>query len=294
MGVLSSMTGFGAAQRDALGIAVRVEVRAVNHRGLQVKARLPAELSALESDVEARVRARIARGAVSLNVSLERGGGLAGTGFDLEAARRWTETLESAARTLGLAAQPTLEVLVGLPGVVVTGAAASQELAPEVAELVFACVDDALASLAEMREREGGALARDLLENALEVERLVELVRARMPEVVRGHHEALRARLAELIGANVPAADLAREAALIADRMDVGEELARLGSHLHQLRGLVSAGGQVGRKLDFLAQEFFREANTTGAKCNDAAVAHLVVDLKTHIERMREQVQNVE
>lgn len=294
MGALASMTGFGAASREAAGLAVRVEVRAVNHRGLQVKARVPSELAALEPDVEARVRARVARGAVAVNVTVERAGLETTAGLDADAAARWTRSLRGLAATLGIEHPVTLDLLVGLPGVVAGDTSALGELSPGEAAEVLGCVDDALVSLAAMREREGAALARDLLDNAREVERLVALVRERMPEVVRAHHEALRARLAELLGEAVPASDLAREAALLADRMDVGEELARLGSHLHQLRVLIADGGQVGRKLDFLAQEFFREANTTGAKCNDASVAHLVVELKTHIERLREQVQNIE
>jgi uncharacterized protein (TIGR00255 family) len=117
-----------------------------------------------------------------------------------------------------------------------------------------------------------------------------------MPAVVREHHQGLVRRLNELLEgrATVQPADLPRELALLADRMDVGEELARLESHLEQVERLLAAGGGVGRQLDFLAQELFREANTIGAKCNDALVAHAVVELKTHIERLREQVQNVE
>jgi uncharacterized protein (TIGR00255 family) len=117
-----------------------------------------------------------------------------------------------------------------------------------------------------------------------------------MPLVVRGHHEALKRRVTELLeGRPAPAdADLARELALIADRMDVSEELTRLTSHLDQLRVLLERDGPVGRQLDFLVQEFLREANTIGSKCNDAQAAHLVVELKTWIERLREQVQNIE
>jgi uncharacterized protein (TIGR00255 family) len=294
MAALLSMTGFGAASVDAAGLLVRVEVRAVNHRGLQVKVRASGELGALESDVEARVRAQLARGSVVVNVDVQRSGDVACQGLDVAAAARWVDSLRGLAVELGLEGHVTLELLVGLPGVVAEDARGALELSDDERAAVLAAVDAAVVSLNEMRAREGQALARDLLENAREVERLVDLVRERMPEVVRAHHEALRTRLAELIGQSVPATDLAREAALIADRMDVGEELARLGSHLHQLRTLIADGGQVGRKLDFLAQEFFREANTTGAKCNDAGVAHLVVDLKTHIERLREQVQNIE
>jgi len=292
MAALHSMTGFGAASRDAADFVVRVEARAVNHRGLQVKVRAPQEHGALEPDVEARVRARLARGAVTVNIELTRTVARPCEGLDVEAARRWTDALRGLGRELGITAPVGLELVVGLPGVV--GGRSAEPLDEAGVAAVLEAVDRALDSLVEMRRREGLALERDLLDQAREIERLVALVRARMPEVVRGHAEALRARVSELCGQAVPAADLAREAALLADRMDVSEELTRLDSHLHQLRALLAEGGSVGRKLDFLAQEFFREANTTGAKCNDAAVAHCVVDLKTHIERLREQVQNIE
>jgi len=298
------MTGFGAASRAEAGLLVRVEARSVNHRGLQVKARLSNGFGGLEAEVEAAVRKRVARGVITVQVSIERAAGGECSGLDKAAAARWAEELRALALDLGLDSHVTLDLLVGLPGVITDGAKKDGVItdveraavlpAAEEGAAVLATVDDALVSLAEMRAREGSALGRDLLENAREVEALVGLIRARMPDVVRDHQRNLSARLTELVGEAVPASDLAREAALIADRMDVDEELTRLASHLHQLRTLIAAGGEVGRKLDFLAQEFFREANTTGAKCNDAAVAHLVVDLKTHIERLREQVQNVE
>ena len=291
MAALHSMTGFGAASRDAAPFVVRVEVRTVNHRGLQVKVRVPQEHGALESDVEARVRARLARGSVTVTVELARPSARPCEGLDVDAARRWVEALRGLQLELGVQGPVGLDLVVGLPGVI--GSGSPEPLAPEHQAAVLAAVDAALDSLAEMRHREGLALERDLLDQAREIERLVALVRVRMPEVVRGHAEALRARVGELVGHAVPAADLAREVALLADRM-VSEELTRLDSHVHQLRALLAEGGSVGRKLDFLAQELFREANTTGAKCNDAAVAHCVVDLKTHIERLREQVQNIE
>jgi uncharacterized protein (TIGR00255 family) len=294
MGALRSMTGFGTAASEAVGLDVRVEVRAVNHRGLQVKSRLSSEFAALETEVDAVVRSQLARGSVTVQVNVERtvadGRGM----LDVDAARRWDDALRGLAIELGIEARVDLSMLVALPGVIATGAAGNGAQDEGEVRAILDTVRSALVSLDEMRRREGAALARDLLDNGSEIERLVELVRARMPAAVRTHHETLRQRVSELVGDNVPAADLAREAALLADRMDVGEELTRLVSHLHQLRTFVAEGGPVGRKLDFLVQEFLREANTTGAKCNDAHVAHLVVDLKTHIERLREQVQNIE
>jgi uncharacterized protein (TIGR00255 family) len=157
-------------------------------------------------------------------------------------------------------------------------------------------VADALEALTQMREREGAATKRDLQKNAAAIARVVARIQKRMPAAVRAHQKALHARVAELLGgsAGLQPTDLAREIALIADRMDVAEELTRLASHLDQLAGLLAKKGPVGRSLDFLVQEFLREANTIGSKCNDARVSHDVVEVKTLIERLREQVQNVE
>ncbi|MFM7298248.1 MAG: YicC family protein, partial [Planctomycetota bacterium] len=162
--------------------------------------------------------------------------------------------------------------------------------------VLLAVVDAALDALGEMREREGAALARDLGLRGATIAAIVERIRARMPLVVRTHQENLHKRVAELLGPGtaLAPADLAREIALIADRLDVTEELTRLASHLGQLQALCAKRTPVGRQLDFLVQEFLREANTIGSKCNDAEVAHAVVELKTEIERLREQVQNVE
>ena len=288
------MTGFGAAEAAAGGLSARAEVRSVNHRHLQVKLRLPPEASHLEPEVEALVRRKLSRGAVSVVVHLAREGGVATARIDEEAARAYAERLEALARRLGLGDGPDLEDLLLLPGVV--AGREDGEADPRVATLVTRAVRGALAELVRMREREGEALRRDLARHAAAVGRLVARIEKRMPAVVRGHQRALRRRVAELLGGNsgLEPRDLAREIALLADRLDVSEELARLEAHLDQLERLLEKGGTVGRKLDFLTQEFFREANTVGSKCSDARVAHAVVDLKTCVERLREQVQNVE
>jgi uncharacterized protein (TIGR00255 family) len=288
------MTGFGAGHARAEGREARVELRTVNHRHLHVKVRLPAELAALESEVEAILRKRLARGSVTLNASVERSGGAALATIDREAARRYHRMLGGLATELGLAERPSLAMLVSLPGVV--GLSQDEAQHEREAELVLEALAAALEALLEMREHEGRELAADLRRNAQAVGELVERIEERMPEVVRGHQAALVARVTELLDGRqaVAPTDLARELALIADRMDVGEELSRLKSHLGQLERVLAAGGSVGRQLDFLTQELFREANTVGSKCNDAPVAHMVVELKTHVERLREQVQNVE
>jgi uncharacterized protein (TIGR00255 family) len=266
-------------------------VRAVNHRHLQVKSRLPSELFGLEAEVEARIKQRLCRGAVSVSVSIaRRPAGEAG--IDVEAALRYRDALAELARGFGHAQVP-LEAVLSLPGVL---AAPPDDLGDEEAAAVLRLLERALAELERMRASEGAAIEADLKHNAAAIAKLVARVEKRMPRVVRAHHAALKKRLAELTNGAVTAdpKDLAREIALLADRLDVSEEIARLRSHMEQLAAFLQKGGDLGRALDFLVQEIFREANTIGSKCNDAAVSHLVVELKTRIERLREQVQNVE
>lgn len=292
--MIRSMTGFGAAAVEDGALSVRAEARSVNHRFLQVKTRLPSELAHLESDVEALAKKVLERGAVTIHVGVERAAGADVAKIDHAAARAYRDQLVALAKELGIAPDVRLDVLVGLPGVV-----ASPDLRAEVeheAKLVEKAVQKALAALVTMRETEGKSLLADLKKHADGVAKLVVKIEERMPKVVDEHHENLKKRVDELLGGRdvVKKADLARELALLAERLDVSEELQRLTSHLGQLDALFSKGKPVGRELDFLVQEFLREANTIGAKCSDATIAHTVVELKTLIERLREQVQNVE
>jgi len=294
---IRSMTGFGRAVVEEGGVTVRVEIRSVNHRHLQVKSRLPGELGHLEPAVEGLVRKALDRGAVTLNAALTRGLSADVTGINIEVARSYLKALEELGRELGLGGVD-LSTLLSLPGVL--GAPGDGESASDGESLVLRGVKEALAALVQMREDEGKSLEQDLRKNATVVGQLVARIEERMPIVVREHHKNLVRRLDDLLAGRfeghgkVQEAELPRELALLADRMDVSEEVTRLGSHLVQLDGMIEGGGSVGRRLDFLVQELFREANTIGSKCNDATTAHEVVDLKTHIERLREQVQNVE
>lgn len=288
------MTGFGAATASAKGLTLRAELRSVNHRHLLVKLRLPADCAELEPGVEALIRKRLARGSVTAHVHLTTEGSAAAARIDGEVARAYRDQLRDLGKKLGLDSEVRLAELLPLPGVV--GSREGNAGSERVERLVLRAVGDALGDLLGMREAEGEALARDLQRNATAIRRSVKRIAARMPKVVEHHRQQLTKRVQTLLGSasSVNSADLAREVALLSDRLDVSEELTRLEAHLDQLDKLLAKGGSVGRKLDFLAQEFFREANTVGSKCSDARVAHEVVELKTHIERLREQVQNVE
>ncbi len=305
-GIVHSMTGFGAGRVEAVlpdqcQLTVTAEIKTVNHKHLQAKIRLPQEYNSLEAVIDKLVRKTLARGAVQMSIDIARIGGDAGVSLDARVARRYMEMQAELASELSgfdLAPIHSMVDLIRLPGVIIqssgSAAAALDHEGPE-AKAVLEAVTAALQQLMGMREVEGAAMRRDLATNGAEITRLVADISKRMPEVVAHHRTRLVERIGELSAhPGTTEADLAREIALLSDRLDVSEEITRLHSHLEQLDTLLSGGGAIGRKLDFLAQEFFREANTIGSKCSDAAVAHLVVDLKTHVERLREQVQNVE
>jgi uncharacterized protein (TIGR00255 family) len=250
-------------------------------------------MARLERDAEARVRGRLSRGSVTLHVSAERMHRGEAVRFDESAARRLFGELKQLSDELETA-PPTLGEILRLPGVVET----ADDSGPleDLAKLALTAVDEALDELVVMREREGQAMAKDLLQNAAALAELRTRIEGRMPQVVEHHHAALKKRLVELLDGAHPVADadLAREIAVLADRTDIAEELTRLVSHLEQLEALFASVKPVGRQLDFLVQELHREVNTIGSKCNDATVAHWVIEAKTCVERMREQVQNVE
>lgn len=291
--MLRSMTGFGAASSEVGGLALRVEARSVNHRHLQVKVRVASELVALEGEVERLVRKRLSRGAVTVNLTVARMETSLVPALDVEAAARYRGEIERLQGRLGIGGNVPVEALLSLPGVVSTELS-SDSLAGR-GRQVLELVGEGLDALIEMRGVEGAALEADIRRQLTAIAKLVGRIEKRMPTVVRTHQRNLRKRVTELLnGTPLEPSDLAREVALLADRLDVGEELARLASHLDQFTNLLDKGGAIGRKLDFLTQEVFREMNTIGAKCSDSKVAHWIVDAKTHAERVREQVQNLE
>jgi uncharacterized protein (TIGR00255 family) len=284
------MTGFGAARRETPGAVAQVEARSVNNRHLTVAIRAPAAFDARQSELEALVRSRLLRGSVNVTISVK-------ARRDVAPGRINAAVVEDYSRQLAAAGLPTspevIAQLLRLPGVVEEAPPAA--LGDEEFALVRDAVDASLAALVEMREREGAALAADLEAGAAEIERLAGAVKSRVPEVLKSAHERLKERLTALLAdAAVPEDLVAREIAVLADRSDVAEEIARLASHVAQWRDALREGGPVGRRLDFLAQELGREANTIGSKSQDSELARAVVDMKVAIERLKEQAANVE
>jgi uncharacterized protein (TIGR00255 family) len=293
--LIRSMTGFGAGRAEQGGEAVAVEVRSVNSKFCEVRARLPRELSALDPAIAKAVKARIARGALDVTLRREGAGAIGGPlpEINLPLAAGYAKALREMQSELGLTGELGLAELLPLEGVVRLA-----ERAPDAGEAeaaALSALDRAISALEEMRAREGDSLARDLRARLEAIETHAEAIRELSPRSVEAYRDRLAARVAELSrGTPAEPARLAQEVAFFADRVDIAEELTRLQSHLSQVRALLDAGGPVGRKLEFLVQELNREVNTIGSKSQNAAISARVVDLKAELERVREQIANVE
>jgi len=291
--MIRSMTGFGSGRGSVNGEEVDVEVRSVNHKYCEVKVRLPRELAALEHEVVRSVKERLARGGVDVTVRRTPSGSLVTPRVDVGLAESYARAFAEVQARLGLPGGVTLADVISAEGVVrLDERAVDLEV---VGEALRRGVAAALAQLVAMRAREGEALARDLVARLDELERLVARVSALAPQAVELYRGRLAERIADMSrGLPLDPGRLAQEVAVFADRTDVAEEITRLRSHLAQVRSLLAAGEPAGRQLDFLVQELHREANTIGSKSQNADIGGVVVALKAEIERMREQVQNVE
>ncbi len=293
--MIRSMTGFGAARAEQAGETISVELRSVNGKFCDVKPRLPRELAALETELSKTVKARIHRGVVDVSVRRESGPTARGVQprVDLPLARAYAKALRDMKSELGLSGDLSLSELAQLDGVL-TLAELPADLTAATAALQTALAS-ALEALELMRAHEGAALAKDLAGRLDSVERSVAAVRTLAPAAVESYRERLAVRVAELSrGMPLEPARLAQEVALFADRSDVAEELTRFASHLEQLRALLGGDAPAGRRLEFLLQEVNREVNTIGSKSQHAAIAAHVVEMKAELERLREQVANVE
>lgn len=296
--MIRSMTGFGHARFEVDGSAFDVEVRSVNHRHLDVRARLPHGLSAFENDVRQLVAERADRGKVDLSIYAAAGAPSGdAVALDLGAAEQYLRAAKELREKHGVAGELDVRGLLGLPGV----ARVVERVLPEegARRALQAGVRAALDGLAAMRAAEGASLDRELRGRLEKLEAGVAAIESRSDEVQRAVRERLRKRTEQLREETglLDEARLHQEIVFAADRLDITEETVRLRSHAAQFRAILEAAGPgepAGRRLEFLLQEMGREINTIGSKGNDAPIAHHVVELKTELERLREQVQNVE
>lgn len=290
---MNSMTGFGRGS-VALGVAtLSVRVTSVNRKAFDLKITLPEAWSELEASIAEEVRKVASRGSVQLRVELAGAQGSGEADFDEPAASAWLARLRAFATAQGERFAPDAQALASVAGQF------RRRLEPppvaEVQSAVLAAVREALAGLATMRAAEGAALRDDLEARLALLREHIEAIAVRAPEVIKAAKEALLKRLREAgLDLRVDDERVLREIALFADRCDIAEELTRFRSHHAQLKKLFGSSGEIGRKAEFILQEMGREVNTTGAKANDYEISRLVIELKNELERIKEQIANVE
>ena len=291
------MTGFGRGAAAGENFSISVDLKTVNNRFLDVHLRASGDLSALENLIRRRIGEQLSRGRVDVNVAIDRTDEV-GYEMNRPLIAGFIAAMRQMQQQFALAGEPDVNVLARLPGAFqpVRNGAPSEEMAAALER----ALDGALAELNQMRAREGEALAAEMRARLGEIERHVPLIEAVAGELVESYRARLQRRISELLardGLQVVELDqgrLAQEVAYLADRSDITEELARLRSHISQFREIIGAGGETGKRLDFLLQELNREANTVLSKSTDLAIKEAALAIKAEVEKLREQVQNVE
>ena len=292
--MIRSMTGYGRYQDTVDGMDITVEIKAVNHRYYEYSSRLPRAYGFLDDKLKAYLQGSISRGKVDVYVFIDTAdapGSRVTVNHSL--VQGYLKALGEIAETYGLRNDVYVMSLARYPDLLTVHREAEDE------EAVWAAVrtvaDVALNRFLQMREKEGEKLQEDILSRAAAILEAVGQVEERSPQTVREHMDKVQARMRELLGtATVDEQRLLTEAALFADKIAVAEETVRLRSHISQLEHMLAGNEAVGRKLDFLVQEINREANTIGSKAQDVQLARVVVDIKAEIEKIREQIQNIE
>ena len=292
--MIHSMTGFGQKQAPWQDGSVTVEIRSVNHRYLEVACRLPRPLHALEEPLKKAVQQRCTRGRVDVTVIIQGGKGRGGLiNLDQALAKQYHQALRRLKTSLKLPGSINVALVAGLRDVLTVSDQPSED--PKLVTLVHTLAEDALRDLQRMRKQEGMALAEDMHRRIQIMKDHRSAIAGRVPVALQVNFDRMKQRIEKLMGTEAP--DIPRlhqELAIFADRGDITEEMVRLDSHMLQFEQQLKRAESVGKTLEFLLQEMGREVNTIGSKANDADIAGHVVQMKAELERLREQVQNVE
>ncbi|MDO4629908.1 MAG: YicC/YloC family endoribonuclease [Planctomycetia bacterium] len=294
--MLQSMTGYGDACIEKNGVSVSIEIRSINNRYLKISPRFSEPMGALELQIEEELRKSISRGSVNLNVKITRTRKTDSYQLNVDLLNSYRDQLCCWLSDSGIDTDKWTKFpsLLNLPGIVDNS---TEDDSAVLAPIVLETLNLAVEKLVAMRVREGKAMAEDLLVNLCDIEKHLAFVIERAPQIAVIFGERLVERLNKLFeqqGVQIEQADVIREIGIFADKCDISEEIARLKSHISQFRSILANEPSPGKKLDFLTQELFREVNTIGSKANDFAISQEVIHMKASIERIREQVQNIE
>lgn len=292
--MVKSMTGYGKGEAIFGGRTITVELRSVNNRYLDCAVRIPRLYLFMEDQIKSHLQKHISRGKVDVFVTFEgTEGDPVRIAINRSVADSYVNAYAQLAETYQLTNDLALSTLAKLPDVLTVEK--SQEDVKQVGEQILKVLSLAMTQFSAMREREGLQLKEDILERSDQVEALLGNIKARSPVTLLEYRQKLEARMQEILAnSQFDQSYILAESAIFADKVAVAEETVRLDSHLLQLREMLHEGGPIGRKLDFLVQEFNRETNTIGSKCNDIEISRWVVDMKAEIEKIREQTQNME
>jgi uncharacterized protein (TIGR00255 family) len=294
--MINSMTGYGEAAGEINGVTYNVEIRAVNNRYFKTAIKLPDPVAFLEEDVEKLLRENLSRGTVTYVLRLKNISANALFDIDEPALRAYMEKLSRIRSEIDMSCPIDMASLLAIPGIIVP-MLPDEKMARQIKEKVLGISQQAVDQLKQMRAAEGAALAADLDAHCKTIKQEIERIRLQGGTVLQQYQKKLRKRVDELLAGaklKLDEATLAREVAVFADRSDISEELARLDSHLEQFLESCRANTQAGRRLDFISQEMLREANTIASKASDTEIIRGVVSMKCRIDRIKEQVQNVE
>ncbi|HCO19223.1 YicC/YloC family endoribonuclease [Gudongella oleilytica] len=293
--MLKSMTGYGKGEASSSGFRIKVELKSVNNRYLDITVKLPRYLIYLEESIKKLIKEKLGRGKVDvfINLDFESISSLE-VKVDIPLAMNFKNALSDLKDQLQIEDSIRLSNILSIPDVIRTEKRDLDEAS--VWETLRSAIDSALSQIVVMRESEGQQLKLDMLEKLGKIEEITSEVKIRSPLVVEEYRRKLNERIAALLEepAIIDQDRLAMEVAIYADKSSIDEELTRMNSHIAQFRSIIEEDGAVGRKLDFLIQEFNREVNTIGSKSSDSIIVNKVVDLKSEIEKIREQVQNIE
>lgn len=294
--MICSMTGFGQACFEVDGVVYTVEVRSVNNRYFKAQLRIPDIAAYLEGEIERLHRDAIQRGTVSYSLRLKNISGKALFDIDENTLKAYVQRLKDLLPESDSHSRIDLASMLTLPGIV-QPVIPDQEHMEKMRQVIVSLTEEALKQLKQSRAEEGKALVADLEINLDRIDDQLAIIRSRVVDVVQEYHTRLKERIDQLLSKaqlNIDMDLLAREVAIYAERSDIAEELSRLSAHLEQFRKCCDKGGSIGRRLDFMTQEMLREANTIASKSSDSTISQSVIEIKCAIDRIKEQVQNIE